>query len=120
MDDLIRRGPLMNASYALQGGTEEYHFGFDDGYRYFQREVVGDAPAVDAVEVVHGEWVVLSTEHTFSDGTKARWNIWKCSRCPYVRTAGWEYTTEGQKPKARFCENCGARMDGRREDGDGE
>lgn len=75
-------------------------------------------PAVGAVEKRHGAWVVSSTEHTFSDGTKARWNIWKCSRCPYVRTAGWEYTTEGQKPKARFCENCGARMDGRREDGD--
>ena len=79
---------------------------------------VRDVPAVDAVEVRHAKWVASSTEHTFSDGTKARWNIWKCSRCPYVRTAGWEYTREGQKPKARYCENCGARMYGRREDGD--
>lgn len=49
---LIDADALMNASYKLQGGTEEYHFGFDDGYRYFQREVVGDAPTIDAVHVV--------------------------------------------------------------------
>ena len=77
--------------------------------------IVDSIPAVDAVEVRHGRWVVASTDHAFSDGTKARWNIWKCSRCPYVRTAGWEYTTEGQKPKARYCENCGTRMDGEEE-----
>lgn len=49
---LIDADALMNASYTLQGGTEEYHFGFDDGYRYFQREVVGVAPTIDAVPVV--------------------------------------------------------------------
>lgn len=49
---LINADALMNASYTLQGGTEEYHFGFDDGYRFFQHEVVGDAPTIDAVPVV--------------------------------------------------------------------
>ena len=59
-------------------------------------------PAVDAVEVVHGEW-------------EKRMNIgvltW-CSEC------GWMKHQEDER-KYNYCPNCGAKMDGqRREDGD--
>lgn len=104
-DDLIRRQSAINA-------IENTDVPMSAGEWDELTDAIVSIPAVDAVEVRHGWWVVLSSDHTFSDGIKARWNIWKCSRCPYVRTSGWEYTTEGQKPKARYCENCGARMDG--------
>lgn len=35
-------------------------------------------------------------------------------KCGYIRTQGWVHTKEGQKPTAKFCENCGADMRGER------
>lgn len=55
-------------------------------------------PAVDAVEARHGTW-----RH---DGS--RWtNRWLCD-------CGYKLFEE----RTNYCPNCGARMDGRREDGD--
>lgn len=44
------------------------------------------------------------------------WVKWQCGCCGYIRTAGWEHTEDGKKPKAIFCEKCGADM---REEQDG-
>ena len=41
---------------------------------------------------------------------RQHWNIWSCSKCGYIRTKGWENTSEGRKPKANFCECCGRRI----------
>ena len=58
--------------------------------------------AVDAVEVRHGEWI----DHCPDNPNDPRM---RCSNCTCV-----------SEPllKWRFCPCCGARMDGRREDGD--
>ena len=60
---------------------------------------VKDAPTVDAVEVVHGEWGEIYTCHG-----ERLWG-YKCSQCEYDNSK-----------KTNFCPNCGAKMDG---DGNG-
>ena len=61
-------------------------------------EIVDSMPTVDAVEVVHGRW-----EHLGGDE-------WCCTECGNV------ITTEGSwvKPTKKFCDECGAKMDGDR------
>ena len=60
---------------------------------------IDDAPTVDAVEVVHGEWVVCG------DG---EYVPFMCSACG--KTTSWYH-----KQTANYCPNCGAYM----MDGDG-
>ena len=36
--------------------------------------------------------------------------IWFCSNCGSVRAKGWKGSKESQKPDARFCERCGAKI----------
>lgn len=58
-------------------------------------------PAADVAPVVYGRW-----EHLGGDE-------WCCSACGFV------ITTEGSwdKPTKKYCEDCGAMMDGERKDG---
>ena len=58
-------------------------------------------PAADVAQVVRGRW-----EHLGGDE-------WCCSACGFV------LTTEGSwdKPTKKYCEDCGAKMDGERKDG---
>lgn len=57
---------------------------------------VSDAPAADVAPVVHGRWTHLGGDE------------WCCSACGFV------ITTEGNwdKPTKKYCEDCGAKMDG--------
>ena len=60
-------------------------------------EMVNDAPTIDAVEVVHGEWIDRS------DGIEGAWNY--CSVCGEQAIDLYD-----------FCPNCGAKMDGERKE----
>lgn len=68
---------------------------FSDGVRI----IIAGIPAADVAPVVHGRWAHLGGDE------------WCCSACGFV------ITTEGSwdKPAKKYCEDCGARMDG---DGD--
>lgn len=57
-------------------------------------------PAADVAPVVHGRWTHLGGDE------------WCCSVCGFV------ITTEGSwdKPTKKYCEDCGAKMDGRGEE----
>lgn len=129
MDDLIRREPLMAATLSgvrqameifqshIEGYDpqddcdliccDEYRSGFEDGFRCFKQFVVAKAPAVDAVEVRHGRWIF-----DFALGGS---NFYKCSECGRQECLLEKYNAEEYMP---YC-HCGARMDRRREDGDG-
>lgn len=63
--------------------------------------IVASTPAADVAPVVYGRW-----EHLGGDE-------WCCSACGFV------ITTEGSwdKPTKKYCEDCGAKMDGERKDG---
>ena len=54
-------------------------------------------PAADVAEVVYARWIHLGGDE------------WCCSACGFV------ITTEGswEKPTKKYCEDCGAKMDGR-------
>lgn len=58
-------------------------------------------PAADATQVVHGRWAHLGGDE------------WCCSACGFV------ITTEGSwdKPTKKYCEDCGAMMDGGADNG---
>ena len=58
--------------------------------------VFASAPAADVAPVVHTQWAHIGGDE------------WCCPVCGFV------ITTEGSwdKPTQKYCENCGARMDG--------
>ena len=60
--------------------------------------VIGEAPTVDAVEVVHGRWNF--------DEDLAKWgHPYVCSACGMANCS-----------MSKYCPNCGAKMDGGDED----
>ena len=61
-------------------------------------ECLKKEPTVDAVEVVHGRWAHLGGDE------------WCCTACgEVIHTEGsWE------KPSKKYCNECGAKMDGER------
>lgn len=60
------------------------------------RKLMVDAPTVDAIEVVHGEWI-------FNRGQAYGEPLYFCSVCT---DGGSEWGTD------KYCPNCGAKMDG--------
>ena len=73
------------------------------------KQMILNAPTVDAVEVVHGRWLTLEeyAEKIGADPTVYVGGWCFCSECEQQMRAiyGWNY-----------CPNCGAKMDG---DGNG-
>ena len=66
-----------------------------------------EAPTVDAVEVVHGEWACVNESE----------NVWMCTG---KDGCGNEILLLEGTPKDNgwnYCPNCGAKMDGGNEDG---
>lgn len=63
---------------------------------------IGEAPTVDAVEVVHGRWKEYSARGIITGGGSP---IWKCSVCGEIRGASLT------PPSDKYCSNCGAKMD---------
>ena len=84
MSDLISRAWVL-AEYDRQ------HQGPPGG----ARKIMEEAPAVDAVPVVHGEWTTKRTRR--HDGE------WYCSVCEYEPIVFIV---------SNYCPNCGAIMDG--------
>ena len=63
-------------------------------------EWIDDAPIIEAVPVVHGEWKPF-------DLTYGR-SVYSCSVCEQAT----EVPMCMEKPMYAYCPNCGARMDG--------
>ena len=72
-------------------GHSDWGFGRDN-----VRDVIRGVPAADVAPVVHTRWGHLGGDE------------WICPACGFV------ITTEGSwdKPTKKYCEDCGARMDG--------
>jgi rubrerythrin len=52
-----------------------------------------------------GEWIVEEI-----DDSGFKWCKWSCSVCREVVKKGWQHTKDGEKPRWKYCPNCGARM----------
>lgn len=52
-----------------------------------------------------GEWIVEEI-----DDSGYKWRKWRCSVCREVVQKGWKQTKDGEKPKHKYCPNCGAKM----------
>ena len=65
---------------------------------------IDNLPAVDAVEVKHGRWILGIVEPGYC--TPGGNRPWVCSECGEIKS--WRL----DKPTENYCPNCGARMDG--------
>ena len=92
-NDLIRRGDAIELMNQAIDDSWEYDYADDRMY---------EIPDVDAVEVRHSVWTMHRT--------------WEHDGEPYCKECG--YAPYDYRDCGKFCGNCGARMDGRREDGD--
>ena len=86
---------LIDADRLLQG--------YED-HDFIDTHVVWNAPTVDAVPVMHGEWIY---------GNDFHWYTASCNKCGYqrrtdIKADGWN--------QWRYCPNCGARMDAERKE----
>lgn len=82
---------------------------FDEGNpRHIAQQVVEEQPTTDVVEVKHGEWVYWQP-----DGTN---HLWRCSVCDGVIITPMKFVVDHIK----YCEHCGAKMDGERKCEDGK
>ena len=66
-------------------------------------EIVNKQPTVDAVPVVHGEWVSEWDRCDF---------IVRCSACGEIAL----FKGDGDHAYSPYCPNCGAKMDGKEND----
>jgi hypothetical protein len=64
--------------------------------------IVEEQPTADVVEVKHGEWVYWQP-----DGTN---HLWNCSVCGGAISTPMKFVADHIK----YCEHCGAKMDGER------
>lgn len=100
MDDLISRKALVDAFKATNDP------GKDCLPISIIAETIEEAPAVDAEPVRHGRWIPRGDDD--SDA-----GMYKCSECGDERYFGEEVlTSEEAATYARYCPNCGAKMDG--------
>lgn len=95
MSDLISRSALLDR-------YDRIHVGAPGA----ARKLIEEAPAVDAVPVVHGRWISVDGESECDE--------YDCSACEQRRTFLEEMSLEDMAEHYPYCPNCGAKMDGER------
>ena len=101
MSDLISRSALLE-KIQFRIPNDRVLTDIVDSCVKITRRIIEEAPAVDAVPVVHGRWIPIEEE---------LWNLdfpvvvdWKCSACNAMGNEDFNY-----------CPNCGAKMDGEKD-----
>ena len=92
MDILVGKNGLFSKR-GCPGNCQHCGLWTEDGCR-----VILEAPTVDAVEVVHGDWVDKK-HYDIYDGHE--YVVAHCSNC-----------NSPSRKKSNYCPNCGAKMDG--------
>ena len=102
MTDYIKRSDVLNSVEEIKKSpwyNDDYGFGTrqarHDGVSVVVDLCIKDAPAADVKEVVHAKWIYKDFR---GDGE----GILCCSEC---------LGTEGARKNAKFCSECGAKMD---------
>lgn len=100
MSDLISKGKLiedMDSFITRYKDSEKIIWKTAHRTLVFAKEIIGLQPTVEAVPVVHGEWIIKTDEYEF-----AKWD--ECSIC------GHKLKAIGCGKDFNFCPNCGADM----------
>lgn len=98
MNDLIRRADAIKSIEARiedKYNQNDYEFGRNQAFEVAIVELE-DLPAIDAVEVKHGEWIAV---HDWLQIPQEESGTYRCSACGQVMKYPWNY-----------CPNCGAKM----------
>lgn len=111
MGDLIERDKIYEAVYDLACKSVGVIGGISEDYAYGLREaahMIEEAPAVEAVPVVHGRWIKINKYDMES-------RLY-CSSCKqeYNYIDGICYLVSGSELPF-YCPNCGTKMDGERD-----
>lgn len=94
-DALMEKYNLKDATKYGNRDAEQQNHSYSTMMLYEVADMIEDAPEIEAVPVVHGEWTKIygSCMYVFS---------FRCSECNCLI----EFDTN-------FCPNCGAKMDGK-------
>ena len=100
MSRLIDADELIEIAHEM---IQEDPDAFNGGYSYdaVTVEEINEAPTVEAVPVVHGEWILVSTNQPCDS--------YKCNKCGIVLSL-WATDMKGMNYYRNFCPNCGADM----------
>lgn len=98
---------LIDVEYALQQieiGEFEHRGIFESDSSHI-KDFLNALPAVDAVEVVHGRFILDSGK-----------DVIRCSACGFESSSTIPYICDGERwvpfYERKYCGNCGAKMDG--------
>ena len=103
------RGRGYSCNFRSSGGEQAAEW-------YTIEDAVENAPTIDAVPVVHGEWTIDGmNEYELSYGCIGYEPRYRCSRCgitteSYLRTEKPIMPEDADFPN--YCPNCGAKMKG--------
>lgn len=104
--EYIERGALLQKN--MYGNTAPIT------HRTYAEQLISSAPAADVVEVVHGEWEIVSESYRLFDDYDEAFHV-KCPFCDRTYYVPFEFEEEKMIAYARehypFC-HCGAKMDG--------
>ena len=99
MAEYLDRAVILSMHAPLKSNRHYQTYNLDDAYEQGWDDALSCIeyiPSADAVPVVYGRWVHLGGDE------------WCCSACGFV------ISTEGswEKPTKKYCEDCGAKMEG--------
>ena len=99
--DLIDRNALYEKAY-FHGKLPDPGNLYPDGKEAVDVDDIDDAPSIDAMEVVHGQWLPIYCGDRLVGG--------KCSVCgKFKKLSSMKMLYEQYK----FCHKCGSKMDGK-------
>lgn len=95
-DALMKKYNLKDATKYGNRDAEQQNHSYSTMMLYEVADMIDDAPTIEAVPVVHGEWV------------KAKYDAeYECSNCHCIE---YECLTKSGFKLPDFCPNCGAKM----------
>ena len=95
---------LIDADALIQNHfSDEHRIALSYADKLWMRTIISDEPTIDAVPVVHGEWIIKTNYKTpVSHAYVRKEKLYICLYC------GKDY-----RQHMNFCGNCGAKMDGK-------